>query len=150
LVMQGICWFLEIPFEARMASLEGADRSAIYEAPQHEGVKSEKIGVTAPRTEVLPQELGEKIARYVAYWKRESGGAWPMYPASVGDTAPVGFVERVRDGSYFRALRSFDHLTAFIYCYAPIGILRRYRGAKSQPSAVAAPEAALSQAPNRN
>src|SRR5579864_2070632 len=41
LVMQGICWFLQIPFESRMASLEGADRSAIYEAPQHAGVKGQ-------------------------------------------------------------------------------------------------------------
>jgi hypothetical protein len=149
-VMQGICWFLEIPFEARMASLEGADRSAIYEAPQHEGVKSEKIGVKAPRTEVLPDGLGEKIARYVAYWKKESSGAWPLHPASAGDAAPVGFLERAGDEIYFRALRAFDHFTAFVYCYAPIEILRRYRGSKSQPSAAAAPEAALSQAPNRN
>jgi hypothetical protein len=149
-VMQGICWFLEIPFEAKMASLDGADRSAIYEAPQHEGVKSEKIAVKSPRTEVLPAELGEKIARYVAYWKKESGGTWPTWPAAVGGTAPVGFVERARDEIYFRALRSFDHFTAFIYCYAPIAVLRRYRGAKSQPGAVPAAEPALSQAPNRN
>jgi hypothetical protein len=149
-VMQGICWFLEIPFEARMASLEGADRSAIYEAPQHEGVKSEKIGVKAPRIEALPDGLGEKIARYVMYWKKESGGAWPMYPANAGGTKPAGFPERAGDEIYFRALRAFDHFTAFVYCYAPIGILRRYRGAKSQPSAAVAPETALSQAPNRN
>jgi hypothetical protein len=149
-VMQGICWFLEVPFEARMASLEGADRSAIYEAPQHEGVKTEKIGVKAPRAEVLPDELGGKIARYVAYWKKESGGAWPMYPSSAGNAAPVGLVERAGDEIYFRALRAFDRFTAFVYCYAPIGILRKYRGTKTQPSASAPPETALSQAPNRN
>ncbi len=150
-VMQGICWFLEIPFEARMASLAGADRSAIYEAPQHSGVKSEKIGVKAPRSEVLPDGLGEKIARYVAYWKKESGNSWPMYPASAGDAAPAGFMERAGDEIYFRALRALDRFTAFVYCHAPIDVLRRYRGAKNQRSAAAAPEAvALSQAPNRN
>ena len=150
LVMQGICWFLEIPFEPKMASLDGADRSAIYEAPQHEGVKSEKIGLQAARNEVLPDGMGEKIARYVAHWKKESGGAWPMYPARVNDTAPARFMERAGDEIYFRALRAFDHVTAFVYCYAPIKILRRYRGAKIRPSAAAPPEAALSQAPNRN
>ena len=83
-------------------------------------------------------------------WKKESGGAWPMYPSSAGNAAPVGLVERAGDEIYFRALRAFDRFTAFVYCYAPIGILRKYRGTKTQPSASAPPETALSQAPNRN
>ena len=149
-VMQGICWFLQIPFDPRMASLEGADRSAIYEAPQHAGVKGEKIGVKPTRNTALPEGLGEKIARYVAYWKKESAGSWPMYPAGAGDAEPATFVERARDEAYFRALRALDHFTAFVYCYAPIAVLRRYRGAKSQRSAAAAPETILSQAPNQN
>jgi Sulfotransferase family len=149
-VMQGICWFLQIPFDPRMASLEGADRSAIYEAPQHAGVKSEKIGVKPARNTSLPEGLGEKIARYVAYWKKESAGSWPMYPASAGDAEPATFVERARDEAYFRALRALDHFTAFVYCYVPIVVLRRYRSAKSQRSAAAAPETVLSQAPNQN
>jgi hypothetical protein len=151
LVMQGICWFLEIPFEPRMASLEGADRSAIYEAPQHAGVKGGKIGVKALRQEVLPAELSGKIARYVAYWKKESGGVWPMCPANAGDAAPVGIFERTADRIYYRALRALDRFTAFVYCYAPISVLRRYRGAKSQRIAATAPEAAtLAEFPNRN
>lgn len=149
-VMQGICGFLGIPFDARMASLEGADRSAIYEAPQHAGVKSGKIGLKAPCRAALPDGLDEKIARYVAYWKKESAGTWPKYPSSAGDEGPARFIERVGDEVYFRALRALDHFTAFVYCYAPIGVLRRYRGAKSQRHVAPVPEAALSQAPNRN
>lgn len=150
LVMQGICWFLEIPFEPRTASLQGADRSAIYEAPQHAGVMSEKIGVKAPRKEVLPAELSAKIKRYVAYWKKESGGDWPMYPVA-GEGTPAGLVERTGDGIYYQALRALDHFTAFVYCYAPIGVLRKYRGAKNQRIATAAPEGpALAEVQNRN
>ncbi len=132
-VMRGVCWFLEIPFDTRMATLDGADRSAIYEAPQHEGVKSGKIGIEADREEVLPPALRDKIAAYVAYWKRESGGSWPLYPHSAGDAKPIGLIDRARDGIHFRLLRAFDRFTAFVYCYAPIRWLRTYRGAKAEP-----------------
>jgi hypothetical protein len=150
-VMQGICAFLQIPFDPRMASLAGADRSAIYEAPQHAGVKSEKIGLDEKPKPALSPELSEKIARYVAYWKKESAGSWPKYPPSAGETKPADVLERAGDEVYFRALRALDRFTAFVYCHAPIALLRRYRSAKAQPVAVTAAEsAALSQAPNRN
>jgi hypothetical protein len=154
-VMRGICAFLQIPFDPRMASLEGADRSAIYEAPQHAGVKSERIGLnnlrkTEPRDDeprnnelrspALSPELRGKIARYVAYWKKESSGSWPVYPQIAGDAEPPSFLERAGDELYFRALRALDHFTAFVYCHAPLAVLRRYRGAKAQPRAVSAPE----------
>ncbi|MCU1302940.1 MAG: sulfotransferase, partial [Candidatus Sulfotelmatobacter sp.] len=149
MVMQGICWFLQIPFEACMASLEGADRSAIYEAPQHVGVKSEKIGIRETRNAALPAKLRDKISRYVAYWKKDSAGAWPTYPASAGDAKPASILERTGDELYFRALRALDRFTAFAYCHAPISILRRYRASRDQRRAAGAPETApLSQTSN--
>jgi Sulfotransferase family len=149
MVMQGICWFLQIPFDPCMASLEGADRSSIYEAPQHAGVKSEKIGLPGKSNMAVPDKLGEKIARYTAYWKRESGGSWPAYPASAGNAKPAAFLERAGDEVYFRALRALDRFTAFVYCYAPISLLRRYRGARDQRRAARSPQAsALSQTSN--
>ena len=149
-VMRGICCFLQIPFDARMASLQGADRSAIYEAPQHAGVKSETIGLNGKTRTALPAGVGEKIARYVAYWKRKSGGSWPMYPA-VAAAKPAGVLERAADELYFRALRTFDRFTAFVYCHAPLSVLRKYRVAKGQkPMSPAAQSPALSQASNQN
>jgi len=150
-VMQGICSFLSIPFDARMTSLDDADRSAIYEAPQHAGVKSAKIGRDEPREEVLTPELQGKIARYVAYWKQESGGTWPRYPQAADEVTPAGVLERARDEVYFRALRGFDRFTAWIYCHAPISSLRSYRGAKAQNAEQPAPEpAALPEVSTRN
>ncbi len=142
--MRGICLFLDIEFDPRMTTPAGADRSAIYDAPQHAGVKTEAIGVSERRKSELPQELANKIARYQALWKKESAGAWPVYPRNV-ESAPAGIAERVQDEVYYRALRAFDRFTAFVYCYAPIAVLRRYRGAKSQPAT--AQEPVLSQAP---
>lgn len=131
-VMQGICRFLQIPFDPCMATLAGADRSAIYEAPQHAGVNSSKIGIEKPREEVLPADLRTRIARYIALWRKESGGAWPMYPQSPEPAIPAGLLQRLRDESYFRILRAFDRFTARVYCYAPISWLRSYRGSKAQ------------------
>jgi hypothetical protein len=158
-VMRGVCSFLGIQFDARTTSLEDADRSAIYEAPQHEGVKSakigKKIGVDEPREEVLSPESRRKIARYVSLWKQESKGAWPTYPQAAADAAPAGPFERLCDEMYFRALRAFDRFTAWVYCHAPIGLLLGYRGAKTAPdeTPIAKPareRAALSEVSTRN
>ena len=134
-VLSGICTFLQIPFEPQMASLEGADRSAIYEADHHAGVKSKTIGTKngKDRDEVLPLPFKHKIDRYISYWQQEYAGAWPLYPKMPAEERPQpGLLERSRDEVLFRALRAFDRFTALVYCYAPISLLRRYRSAKSK------------------
>ncbi len=133
-LMEGICRFLAIPFEKRMASLEGADRSAIYDGEHHEGVKSEKIAGKKRRPEVLPGALKSKIQRYTSFWRTQYGGAWP--PAS-GDVQgePVkmpGTLERVRDRLLFLAFRTLDAAVVYVYCFAPLWLLGKYRASKSQ------------------
>jgi hypothetical protein len=128
-VMQGVCWFLQIPFDRRMAALTGADVSAIFDAPQHAGVKTTKIGIKKVREEVLSTEQLEKIARYNTLWKKQSKGAWPVYPRRC-DTTPVGLIGRTRDAVFYHYLRVFDRFTAFAYCHVPVSWLRRYRGGR--------------------
>jgi hypothetical protein len=137
-VMQGVCSFLEIDFNPRMASLKGADRSAIYDGGHHEGVNSEKIAA-AKKAEVLPEDIRHKVACYIAHWKRESGGSWPRYPQSE-QKASIGtmfFFERTVDRIVYRALRTFDQFVALLYSYLPIGILRKYRASKGRAAAEA-------------
>jgi hypothetical protein len=131
-VMKGVCSFLEIEFSPRMASLKGSDRSAIYEGDHHEGVNSEEI-VAGKKSEVLPEDIRQKVARYIAYWKRESGGSWPRYPEAA-EQASIGtmfFFERVVDRIVYRGLRAFDQFVAFVYSYLPMGVLRKYRASKA-------------------
>ncbi len=133
-LMQGICRFLGIPFEERMTSLEGADRSAIYDVEHHEGVKSEKIVGKRRRPEVLPAALRRKIQRYTSFWRTQYGGAWPPASADLQDE-PVkmpGILERVRDRLLFRALRALDTAVVYVYCFAPLWLLGKYREVKSQ------------------
>ncbi len=130
--LSGICSFLQIPFDPQMASLEGADRSAIYEADHHAGVKSKTIGPKKGREEVLPLPFKNKIDRYVSYWQQEYGGSWPLYPKMPATKQPQpALIERARDEIVFRFWRAFDRFTSLVYCYAPISVLRRYRSAKS-------------------
>lgn len=134
-VLSGICDFLHIRFDSQMASLDGADRSAIYEADHHAGVKSKTIGEKKKREEVLPLAFKNKIDRYVACWQHEYNGDWPAYPKSAERNRRLpGILERSWDEGYFRSLRAFDRFTSLVYCYAPISLLRRYRSAKAKPS----------------
>ncbi len=132
-VIQDVCGFLGIEFDRRMVSLKDADRSAIYDAGHHEMVHSEKIVSGKKKPEVLPEDIRHKVAAYIAYWKRESGGSWPRYPeVAGGSTGILFFFERLVDRVLYRGLRGFDRLVAFLYCYLPIGILRKYRASKGQ------------------
>jgi len=138
-VMRGVCSFLDIEFQPRMASLRGADRSAIYGGEHHDGVNSEKIVAGKKKPEVLPEDIRHKIHCYIAYWKQESGGSWPRHPETVESIhhRKTFFVERIVDRVLYRGLRSFDGLVALIYSYLPIEVLRKYRASKGR--AVAQP-----------
>jgi hypothetical protein len=135
-VMTSICQFLGIPFDARMTSLEGADRSAIYEGEHHEGVKSEKIVNRGPRPEVLPVRLKRKIQGYTCFWRKKYNDAWPPAPADLQESqvSMPGFFARTGDELLFRALRALDAAVVLIYCFAPISLLRKYRAVKAQGS----------------
>jgi len=131
-VMEGICKFLSIPFDPRMTSLAGADRSAIYEGEHHAGVNSEKIEKKA-RPEVLPPDLKLKIQRYTSLWRKEYRNAWP--PAAEnseeGKFEMPGALEQAKDHFVFRAMRALDAAVVFVYCFAPIALLRKYRAVKA-------------------
>ncbi|MGA7503397.1 MAG: sulfotransferase [Candidatus Sulfotelmatobacter sp.] len=131
--MAGICDFLDIPFDPRMTSLQGSDRSAIYEGSHHNHVKGEKILNARRNHEVLPPNVARKIERYVSYWREAYQGAWPRFPrVERKDCGRPGMVERFLDEGLFRGLRVLDKFTAFVYCYAPYSWLEAYRSFKSR------------------
>lgn len=130
-VLSAVCSFLQIPFDPRMAGLEGADRSAIYNAEHHAGVKGKKIFAPGEREEVLSPGFQRKIWRYVNFWHREHGGTWPVHPRP--DSAqgrPASFLERSLDAIRYRGLRTLDLAVIWIYCFAPMSVLRAYRSMK--------------------
>ena len=126
--LMAICRFLQIPYDSRMVALDEADRSAIYNADHHAGVKGKKIAAAGKREEVLPADLRAKIRRYANLWQAEYGGSWPVHPQpNPAEPEMPGLLERTVDRIRYRTLRSYDRGIAAFYCVAPLGLLRAYR-----------------------
>ncbi len=135
---RAICEFIGIEFDPRMATLEGADRSAVYSGDHHSGVKSSSIVAKRDRPEVLRPELKSKIERYVVYWREQSGGVWPV-KASVGDGAiAASWFERSSDRMRHWMLRFADLIVPYVYTLVPVSVWKIYRSAKSSYQSSAA------------
>jgi len=141
--MQQICQFLEIPFEPGVASLEGADRSAIAggELEHHAMVQSDRIISQRKQAEVLSPAMRAKIGRYISRWKKRYGARWPKYPLeSPKGFKPPGPVELWRDRITCRGFTYWDNAVTLSYAIAPIALARwwrtrnRQRGLEGDPS----------------
>ncbi len=135
--LRTICDFIGIPFDPRMASLDGADRSAVYNGEHHSGVKSSTIAAKRERAEVLPPALKNKIERYVVYWRKQSGGSWPLHAGVTEGTRAASFFERLSDRVRHRILRTRDQIVPYAYALVPVRMWQKYRRAKSRYQGVA-------------
>jgi hypothetical protein len=130
--MIAVCKFLRIPYDQRMGTLQGADRSAIFSANHHAMVKGERIVTSSRRTEVLPPRLKKKVDRYVVYWKKRYQGSWPVYPLVPEGSAGAAFPERMVDSLAFAIFRAWDRAVALVYSFAPVFLLAAYRRVKGR------------------
>jgi hypothetical protein len=143
-VMAGVCRFLNLEFHPRMTSLQDADRSAIYDAPHHELVKGDRIAGAREKREVLPPRVLRKINRYVAFWHQRHGGNWPATLESATSRPGRRFAaERLWDSMLFRGLRILDWIVVFVYCFAPLWLLQKYRRLRGRGEAVAVKDEGL-------
>lgn len=126
------CEFLQIPFEAKMVSLNGADRSAIFSGDHHALVKGSGIVSRNSKADNLPPRIQRKIDRYLTLWEEESRGKWPGYVPSQESVRPgkPAIWERFFDSVVYQGFRAFDKFTAAVYCFIPLWILREYRAMK--------------------
>jgi hypothetical protein len=140
-VMEGVSQFLEVPFDARMANLEGADRSAVYKGEHHTLVNGRGIIRSGARGRELPTGLRAKIGRYLRLWLQQFGTATPLAAyASDAAAAPAGKWERARDRVCFELLRGLDRATRLTYCFTPLVLWKAYRRLKSRFRLPAGPE----------
>jgi Sulfotransferase family len=113
--MQQICHFLDVPFEARITSLEGADRSAIFSGQHHAMVRGDRIVGERKRAEVLPPAVRAKVGRYIRRWKLSYDGKWPKYPLELPQgTRPLSLVEYWRDRIMDQSLLFWDKVVIVI------------------------------------
>lgn len=130
--MRGICEFLGVSYDPRMASLDGADRSAIYPGEHHDLVKGKDIRAARNRSEVLSPAIVSKLARYKNLWAARYGADWPLAPRA-GDSAfgKPGLVERLADRVACTAYRLRDSAVMIVYCFAPLSLLAAYRNVRN-------------------
>jgi hypothetical protein len=135
--LTAICDFVGVPFDPRMASLDGADRSAVYNGAHHSMVKSSSIVAKRERPEVLSPELKSKVERYVVFWRKQSDGGWPVKAAVTEGTQAASWSERTKDRVRHRLLRSRDRVVPFLYGFIPVTLWQRYRQVKSRYQQIA-------------
>ena len=134
-VMRRVCEFLQIPYDDSLATLEGADRSAILEGSHHANLRGNQI-VRGARPELIDPEFREKIDRYFLAWRNRYGAQWPAYPqvlTTSGD--PPRWAQRTADRIRYRLFRLRDRISPIGFSFAPLGLLRRYRVRKAQRTA---------------
>jgi hypothetical protein len=130
--LMSICDFIGIPYDPKMNTLEGADRSAIYNGDHHSMVKSSVIVANRERPEVLSPELKKKVERYVVFWRQQYDGKWPANAVVTPGTKPVSWFERTVDRVQHALLRGFDVTVPVLYSLIPVAIWQRYRRVKSK------------------
>ncbi|HEY1677442.1 MAG TPA: sulfotransferase [Candidatus Sulfotelmatobacter sp.] len=135
--LTSICEFIGIPFDPKMTSLEGADRSAVYSGDHHSMVKSSSIVADRVRPEVLSPELKAKVERYSAYWRNSSNGQFPVKAVIPDGTLPASLFERTMDRIRHTLLRTKDSIVPFAYAFVPVSIWQKYREMKSRYQRVA-------------
>jgi Sulfotransferase family len=134
--MRGICQFLQIPFDPRMSSLRNADRSAVFDHGHHALVNSSEIVSSRERLDVLSSRVKRKIARYTCLWRDDYRGQWPVYAAAnMSDQNQPSWIERGVDRLIYHLLRTYDLGVIFVYCFAPMFLLRGYRASKRRTAA---------------
>jgi len=128
--MQGICEFLQVPFTPAVTLLNKADRSAVFEGAHHSLAKGSDIVSRKARHEPLPRALNQKIQRYKALWKAESGD-WLLCQrfSETGATKP-GILERATDQFWFMMSRLWDVAPRILFCILPTSAWQRYRRLK--------------------
>lgn len=126
--MRQICRFLDVPFEQRMTSLEGADRSAIASGPHHATVRSRRIVGQRKRAENLSLALQAKVSRYICRWERRDCEGWPKYPVERPKVAlEAGFGELLLDRIIYEGVLCRDRFVALVYWAVPVNLARRLR-----------------------
>ena len=145
--MQQICQFLEVPFEPGVASLEGADRSAIAggELEHHAMVQSDRIVSRRKQAEVLSPAMRDKIGRYISRWKKCYGTRWPKYPLdSPKGIKPPSPLELWCDRITCQGFTYWDSAVTLSYAIAPMALARWWRALNRQRG----PKADRSRQPN--
>jgi hypothetical protein len=137
-----ICKFIGVSYDPRMNTLEGADRSAIYNGAHHAGVKSSSIVAKRERPEVLSAKFKAKVERYIVYWRQQYNGSWPVDANIPPGTKAASTLERAIDQTKHAILRMRDLFVPYAYSFVPTSLWQKYRATKYRVQQITPPIAA--------
>ena len=125
-VMRRVCGFLQIPYDDRLSTLEGADRSAVY-AGRHHNLLRENAILAGPRPDVINAALRKRIERYVNLWREiDAGNSSPS--SRQGLRSAQLSIDQLR----YRGYRILDWLIRLGFCCLPKSLLQAYRRIKAR------------------
>ncbi len=129
--MRGICEFLDVPFDPAVTLLDHADRSAVFAGAHHNLAQGSQIVARKEHKESVPPEMADKIRRYKAMWKAESGDRWVLAQrfSETGASQP-GVRERIADRLKFTVLRAWDIAPRLVFSVLPMSAWQTYRRLK--------------------
>lgn len=128
--MRALCSFLQVPFDVRVTSLNGADRTAVWRGDHQALVRSTQVIPGTEQEDVVPPVVRAKILRYHADWSRTYGPAWPLYSSVAGQRKGPSRAELVLDHANYWLLRTLDWTTRIAFCFAPLKLWQAYRKIK--------------------
>ena len=127
-----VCDFLGLPFAPEMLESNLENITAIPEARHHFNARHAKVGeVPLRQADPLPPKVNAKVMAYEEYWaKRFAGQPVRLAPRSAlspGSALRFFPLRRRIDRLFYEIHHLFFHLKLFLYRYAPLSWLRRYR-----------------------
>jgi Sulfotransferase family len=125
-VCEGICEFLNVPFNPRMMALDEADLSAVYYAPQHQHLRRGVIQRREIAGEVLDSNTTRKLERFRNRWSRLNR-AWFPEKKPAAEVSEPSFLELNYHRAVGNALCVWDDTKRALFEFLPITWLRTYR-----------------------
>lgn len=144
-VIRGVCEFLGVRYDDSLCTLEGADRSAVYEG-RHHTLLGEDVIFAGPRPDVIETSLRLKIEHYMTLWRETDPEEYET--DSPGKTPTAG--EMRADLIRYRLCRTLDAFIRLAFCFLPIPLLRLYRKVRTRAHSANAGRDAVESLPARS
>lgn len=120
---RGICDFLKIDFDPRMASLADADLTSVYLGSHHNHLRNRVITRQQQRAVIIPQAEHKLLEQFHRRWQRLRGKA-----VTTGVEPPA--IEIARHKLAAKVLETYDTIVRVLFEFLPLTWLKTYRAAK--------------------
>ncbi len=127
---RGICRFLNLEFDEKMLTLEGADLSAVFCSAQHEYLRNGKIKRRPSSNHPTNPRTVQKLKRFRNRWNRQRWELLGHHTAQLDGGEP-GLLERLYHQFAGSTICRMDAVKRALIEFLPLPWLRTYRQLKA-------------------